>query len=184
MGSPDCPPDAAQLLLRHRIVVTGTTVDDDEANRIVAQLLLLEQDDPTADIHFWINSPGGSVTAGMAIPDTMRLIRPDVVTWATGLAAGMAQVLLSGGAPGKRYALPHAEIHMRDVVAPPPVTDVRLDLLARVRGETTIMVAEQTGQTFEQVAADFAAERRFSAAEALDYGLVDGIHDRLGPDPR
>lgn len=176
--------DVAQRLLRERIILLSSEIDDAAANEIVAQLLLMEQDDPTADIHFFINSPGGLVTAGTAILDTMRLIRPDVVTWAAGLAAGMAQVLLSGGTPGKRYALPHAKVQMRKPVAPRPATDRQLDLLAATLRETTGLVAAQTGQSVEQVAADIDAQRWFSAEEARDYGLVDGIRSRLGHDRR
>lgn len=168
---------------RKRTIVLGREVDDAEANRIVAQLLLLEQADPTADIHFHINSPGGLVNGGMAILDTMRLIRPDVVTWGAGLAAGLAQVLLSGGAPGKRYALPHARIQLRNPVAPPHATEVQLDVLARTTAEMRILIAEQTGRSVKQVAADSDAGRWFSAAEALDYGLIDAIRDRLGHNP-
>ncbi|MEU4768829.1 ATP-dependent Clp protease proteolytic subunit [Actinosynnema sp. NPDC023794] len=172
----------ARRLLRERVVLLTSEVDDAEANRIVAQLLLMEQADPTADIHFYINSPGGLVTAGMAIFDTMRLIRPDVVTWAAGLAVGIAQVLLSDGAPGKRYALPHAKIMMRAPAGPPHPTPLQLDLLDRTSKEMTAIVAAQTGQSVEQVAADAARGRWFTAEEALAYGVVDGIRDRLSRD--
>jgi ATP-dependent Clp protease protease subunit len=166
-------------MLRERVIMLRSEVDDAEANRITAQLLLLEQADPTADIHLYINSPGGLVTAGMAIFDTMRLIRPDVVTWAAGLAAGIAQVLLSEGAPGKRYALPHAKIMVRQPTGPPHPDRIQLDLLDRTNREMTAIIAAQTGQPVERIAADAAAGTWFSATEALDYGLVDGIRDRL-----
>ncbi|MEV1119225.1 ATP-dependent Clp protease proteolytic subunit [Actinosynnema sp. NPDC049800] len=176
--------DRAQRLLRERIVLLTSEVDDAAADQVVGQLLLMEQADPTADIHFYLNSPGGGVTAGMAIFDTMRHIRPDVVTWAAGLAAGIAAVLLSNGAPGKRYALPHAKIMMMKPSWPADPTPAQLDMLARTTDEMTAIVATQTGQPVEQVAADAAAGRWFTAEEALAYGLVDGIRDRLGRNPQ
>lgn len=172
--------DVEQRLLRERIVVLQSAIDDGEADRLVAQLLLLEQADPTADIQFFINSPGGGVTAGMAVFDTMRLIRPDVVTWVAGLAAGIAQVLQSEGAPGKRYATPHARILMMKPEGPSHPTPVELDMLDRTTRELAAVIAAQTGQTVERVTADSAAERWFSAAEALDYGLIDEVRDRPG----
>ena len=183
-GSTGFTAEVERRLFQERVIVLRGEVDDVEANRIVAQLLLLEQADPTADIHFYLNSPGGLVSAGMAILDTMRLVRPDVVTWAVGLAAGIAQVLLSEGAPGKRYALPHARIMMRKPSGPPDPTPAQLDLLDRTTREVAVVVAAQTGRPVEQVAVDSEAGRWFSAGEALDYGLIDGIRDRLGHAPR
>ena len=169
-------------LLRERIVVLGQEVDDPVANRIVAQLLLLAAEDPTRDITLYVNSPGGSVTAGLAIYDTMNAIEPDVSTVATGLAASMGQFLLTGGAPGKRLALPHAEILMHqpssgiggsesDIV-------IRADMLHRLKRQIAEITAGHSGQSVEQIEADFDRDRWFSPAEAAAYGLIDRVVSR------
>src|ERR1700755_2989583 len=140
-----------EQLLRSRIVFLGSEVDDDVANRITGQLLLLAAEDATKDITFYINSPGGSVTAGMAIYDTMRLIRPDVATWGLGFVASMGQFLLSSGTPGKRYALPHTRIVMHQPSGGVGGTATDVVIRARVLGHMKRMMAqltaEQTGQT-------------------------------------
>jgi ATP-dependent Clp protease, protease subunit len=171
-----------ERLLRERIVFLGSEVDDDIANRITAQLLLLEAEDPTRDIIFYINSPGGSVTAGMAIYDTMRLIEPDVQTWAMGLAASMGQFLLSSGTPGKRYALPHARIMMHQPSAGVGGTAsdiaIRAEVFGKWKREMAEITADQTGQTVEKITADADRDRWFTAEEARDYGFVDHVATR------
>ncbi|MEV4317834.1 ATP-dependent Clp protease proteolytic subunit [Actinocrispum sp. NPDC049592] len=171
-----------ERLLRERIVFLGSEVDDDIANRITAQLLLLEAEDPKRDIVFYINSPGGSVTAGMAIYDTMQLIEPDVQTWAMGLAASMGQFLLSSGTPGKRYSLPHARIMMHQPSAGVGGTAsdiaIRAEVFGRWKREMAEITAQQTGQSVEKITADADRDRWFTADEARDYGFVDHVANR------
>ncbi|WP_269086715.1 ATP-dependent Clp protease proteolytic subunit [Actinosynnema sp. ALI-1.44] len=171
-----------ERLLRERIVFLGSEVDDEIANRITAQLLLLEAEDPKRDIVFYINSPGGSVTAGMAIYDTMQLIEPDVQTWAMGLAASMGQFLLSSGTPGKRYALPHARIMMHQPSAGVGGTAsdiaIRAEVFGKWKREMAEITAEQTGQTIEKITADADRDRWFTAEEAREYGFVDQVATR------
>jgi ATP-dependent Clp protease, protease subunit len=166
-------------LLEERIVFLGREVDDEIANRISAQLLLLAAQDPDRDITMYINSPGGSVTAGMAIYDTMRLVRPNVATWAVGFAASMGQFLLTAGAPGKRYALPHARILMHQPSA--GIGGVASDIAIRagvygqMKREIAEITARHTGQTVETITADSDRDRWFTATEAQAYGLVDHV---------
>jgi ATP-dependent Clp protease protease subunit len=168
-----------ERLLRERIVFLGSEVDDDVANRITAQLLLLAAEDPEKDITFYINSPGGSVTAGMAIYDTMQLIEPEVATWAMGLAASMGQFLLTAGAIGKRYALPHARIMMHQPSAGIGGTASDIAIRAEVYGkwkrEIAEITAERSGKTVERITADQDRDRWFMAGEAKEYGLVDHV---------
>jgi ATP-dependent Clp protease protease subunit len=181
-GAPPMPggPDPVlDRLLEERIVFLGREVDDEIANRISAQLLLLAAQDPDRDITLYINSPGGSVTAGMAIYDTMQLITPDVATWAVGFAASMGQFLLSAGAPGKRYALPHARIlmHQPSAGVGGNATDIaiRAGVFGEMKREIAELTAQHTGQPFETITADSDRDRWFSAQEARDYGLVDQV---------
>jgi ATP-dependent Clp protease protease subunit len=166
-------------LLRERIVVLGQEVDDPVANKIVAQLLLLAAEDPAADITLYINSPGGSVTAGMAIYDTMQSVEPDVSTVATGLAASMGQVLLTGGAPGKRYALPHAAVMMHQPAGGAGGSEsdivIRAGMLRRLKREIAELTAQHSGQPVETIVADFDRDRWFSPPEAVEYGLIDAV---------
>ncbi|ADJ48466.1 protease subunit of ATP-dependent Clp protease [Amycolatopsis mediterranei S699] len=168
-----------ERLLQERIVVLGSEVNDEIANRITAQLLLLDADDAESDIRFYINSPGGSVTAGFAIYDTMQLIRPDVATYAMGMAASMGQFLLSSGTPGKRYALPHARILMHQPSAGVGGTAsdiaIQADLFNKWKRELAQITADQTGQTVEQIIKDGDRDRWFTAQEAKDYGFVDHV---------
>jgi len=168
-----------ERLLQERIIVLGSEVNDEIANRITAQLLLLAAEDPEKDITVYINSPGGSVTAGMAIYDTMQLIEPDVATWAMGLAASMGQFLLSSGAPGKRYALPHARVMMHQPSAGVGGTASDIAIQAEVynkwKREMARLTAEQTGQSVERITEDADRDRWFTAAEALEYGFVDHV---------
>jgi ATP-dependent Clp protease, protease subunit len=170
-------------LLGERIVFLGSAVDDDVANRITAQLLLLAAEDPKREITFYINSPGGSVTAGMAIYDTMQLIEPDVSTWAVGFAASMGQFLLSSGTPGKRYALPHAKIVMHQPSAGIGGTASDIAIQAEqfrlTKREIAGLTAEQTGHPVEQIEKDADRDRWFTAEEAKSYGFVDHVVTRL-----
>src|ERR1700729_2823759 len=164
-------------LLQQRIIVLGTEVDDRIANRLCAVLLLLSAEDPRRDISLYINSPGGSVTAGLAIYDTMQLIPNDVSTLAMGLAASMGQFLLCAGTPGKRYSLPHAQVLMHQGSAGFGGTAADVEIYSRQLERTgatmTGLIARHTGQPAERVRADSERDRWFSAEEALDYGIVD-----------
>jgi ATP-dependent Clp protease protease subunit len=173
----------ATRLLHQRIIVLGAEVDDQVANRLCAQLLLLSAEDPRSDISLYINSPGGSVSAGMAIYDTMRLIPNDVNTLAMGFAASMGQFLLSAGTPGKRFCLPHAQILMHQGSAGFGGTAADVEIYAaqleRVGAMMLRLIAEHTGQSVETIEADSRRDRWFDAEEALAYGLVDHILDRV-----
>jgi ATP-dependent Clp protease, protease subunit len=170
-------------LLYQRIIVLGSEVDDRIANRLCAQLLLLSADDPRADISMYINSPGGSVTAGLAIFDTMRLIPNDVSTLALGLAGSMAQFLLCAGSRGKRFSLPHAQILMHQGSAGFGGTAADVEIYAAQLERTTELMlsltAEHTGQPVERVRADSMRDRWFSPEEALEYGMIDQIVSRV-----
>jgi ATP-dependent Clp protease protease subunit len=166
-------------LLRERIVVLGQEVDDAVATKLIAQLLLLAGEDPHTDITLYINSPGGSVFAGMAIYDTMHAIEPDVSTVATGMAASMGQFLLTAGAPGKRYALPHAQVmmHQPSGGAGGAESDIviRAEMLGKLKKQIAALTAQHSGQPVERIEADFDRDRWFSAHEAAQYGLVDRV---------
>jgi ATP-dependent Clp protease, protease subunit len=170
-------------LLYQRIIVLGTEVDDQVANRLCAQLLLLSAEDSRADISLYINSPGGSVSAGLAIYDTMRLIPNDVSTLAMGLAASMGQFLLCAGTPGKRYSLPHAQVLMHQGSAGfgGTAADVEIyaEQLARTGATMTALTAQHTGQPVERIEQDSLRDRWFSAEEALAYGFIDHIVEQL-----
>ncbi|WP_256509284.1 ClpP family protease [Crossiella sp. SN42] len=171
-------------LLSERIVFLGSEVDDESANRISAQMLLLAAEDPERDIVFYINSPGGSVNAGLAIYDTMQLVAPDVSTWAMGMAASMGQFLLSSGTPGKRYVLPHTRVLMHQPHAGLSGTASDIAIRAEEFGKLKQLVAEitaaQTGKTVEQITEDADRDRWFNAQEAVDYGLADQVVRRPG----
>jgi ATP-dependent Clp protease, protease subunit len=173
---------AARLLFQ-RIIVLGSEVDDKVANRLCAQLLLLSAEDPRTDISLYINSPGGSVTAGMAIYDTMQLIPNDVRTLAMGLAGSMGQFLLCAGAAGKRFSLPHAQVLMHQGSAGFGGTAADVEIYAgqleRLGAMLTTLIAKHTGQPEETVAADSLRDRWFSAEEAREYGIIDHIVERL-----
>ena len=168
-----------ERLLAERIIFLGTQVDDDIANRLCAQILLLAAEDPTKDINLYINSPGGSVTAGMAIYDTMMLAPCDVATYVMGLAASMGEFLLAAGSKGKRYALPHARVMMHQPSAGigGSAADIAIqaEQFALTKKEMNRLNAEFTGQTLERVEADADRDRWFTAPEALEYGFVDHI---------
>ncbi|WP_420112639.1 ClpP family protease [Pseudactinotalea sp.] len=171
-------------LMQHRILVLAQQVDDDIGRRLTSQLLLLAAEDPRADITLLINSPGGSVSAGLGIYDTMRMIGNDVATVATGMAASMGQFLLSAGTPGKRYAQPHARILMHQGSAGLQGSPIDIAIQAQNLDHTnevmTRLTAEHTGQSVETVHRDSDRDRWFTAEEALEYGFVDAIV--AGPD--
>jgi len=171
--------DIFSRLLRDRIVFLGTPVTDDVANVIIAQMLFLESEDPDKDIHFYINSPGGLVTAGMAIYDTMQYIKPDVSTLCLGQAASMAAVLLTAGVKGKRYALPHARIMLHQPMGAfqGQASDVEIQAreILRLREELNRILTFHTGNPLEQITRDTDRDFYMSGAEAKDYGLVDQV---------
>ena len=171
-------------LLQERIIWLGSEVRDDNANAICAQMLLLAAEDPDKDIYLYINSPGGSVTAGMAIYDTMQYVKPDVATVAMGMAASMGQFLLSSGTKGKRYATPHARVMMHQPSGGigGTATDVRInaELILHMKKVMEELTAEQTGKTVEQVNADADRDRWFTAQEALEYGFIDHVVPHAG----
>jgi ATP-dependent Clp protease, protease subunit len=170
-------------LLYQRIIVLGAEVDDPIANRLCTQLLLLSAEDPRADISLYINSPGGSVSAGLAIYDTMRLIPNDVSTLALGLAGSMAQFLLCAGTPGKRFSLPHAQVLMHQGSAGFGGTAADVEIYAAQLERTSALMlrltAEHTGQPVERIKQDSLRDRWFSAEEALEYGMIDHIVERV-----
>ncbi|MEA2686717.1 MAG: ATP-dependent Clp protease, protease subunit [Actinomycetota bacterium] len=169
-------------LLKERIVFLGSQVDDSSANLICAQLLLLQSEDPDRDVYLYINSPGGSVSAGLAIYDTMQYVSCDVGTICLGLAASMGQFLLCAGAPGKRYALPHSRVLMHQPSAQMQGTAVDIAIHAKEIIYTKKIMAERiafhTGQSVETVLADSDRDRWFTAEEARDYGIIDHVIER------
>jgi ATP-dependent Clp protease, protease subunit len=171
-------------LLKSRVVMLGTEVNDDIANAICAQLLYLEAEDEKADIWLYINSPGGSVTAGMAIYDTMNFVGCDVATVGIGLAASMGQFLLGAGARGKRFALPNARIMMHQPSAGlrGQAADIAIqaEQLTYMKRRLAEQIAEHTGQSVEQIMTDSDRDRWFTATQALDYGIIDKVIQRRG----
>jgi ATP-dependent Clp protease protease subunit len=166
-------------LMRERIIFLGQQVDDEIANSLAAQMLLLAAEDPKRDIHLYINSPGGSVSAGMALFDTMRFVDCDVATYGMGLAASMGQFLLTAGTPGKRYALPHTRVMMHQPSAGVGGTQsdiaIQAELFGKLKREVNELQAQHSGQTVEQIEHDSDRDRWFSPEEALAYGLVDHV---------
>jgi ATP-dependent Clp protease protease subunit len=175
--------DIYSRLLKDRIIFLQGVVDDDSANVVVAQILYLQFEDPKADIHLYINSPGGSVTAGMAIYDTMHYVTCDVATYCIGLAASMGATLLAAGTRGKRNALPHAEVMIHQVLggARGAATDmlIRTKQLLRTKKIMNEILAKHTGQPLERVERDTDRDNFMSAVEAQEYGLVDHVLERL-----
>ena len=174
--------DIYSRLLKERIIFLGEEVTDASASVIIAQLLFLEGEDPEKDIHLYINSPGGSVSAGLAIYDTMQYIKCDVSTICVGMAASMGAFLLSGGAKGKRYALPNAEIMIHQPLggAKGQATDIKIaaEHILRTRDRLNRMLAEHTGQSLEKIEIDTERDNFMSAQEAKEYGLVDEVITR------
>jgi ATP-dependent Clp protease protease subunit len=177
--------DIYSRLLKDRIIFLQGVVDDDSANLIVAQMLFLQFDDPKMDIHLYINSPGGSVTAGMAVYDTMHYITCDVATYCIGMAASMGATLLAAGTKGKRHALPHAEVMIHQVLggARGPATDmlIRTKNLIRTKRTMNELLAKHTGQPLERIEKDTDRDNFMTAKEAMEYGLVDQVLERLPP---
>ena len=171
--------DIYSRLLKERIVFLVGPVTDESANLVVAQLLFLESENPDKDIFFYINSPGGSVTAGMSIYDTMNFIKPDVATLCTGQACSMGAFLLSGGAKGKRFALPNARVMIHQPLggARGQATDIQIQAqeILKLKEMLTRKMAEHSGQPFEKVAADTERDNFMSAQEAMEYGLIDKV---------
>jgi len=175
--------DIYSRLLKDRIVILGSGVNDDVANSIVAQLLFLQFDDPKADIHLYINSPGGSITAGMAIYDTMQYISCDVATYCIGQAASMGAILLTAGAPGKRNALPNARIMIHQPLAGMEGTATELEIHAkevlRIKARMNDILLKHTGQTLNKIEDDTDRDHFMSAEEAKHYNLIDNVLERL-----
>jgi len=182
--SRDPASDIFHQLLGNRIVFLGSEVNDEIANYITAQLLYLEGQESEKDIWLYINSPGGSVTAGMAIYDTMQFVGPDVGTICMGLGASMGQFLLCAGAPGKRYALPHARILMHQphggVQGQAADIAIQAEQMAYLKKLLAERIAQHTGQEAEQIEADSDRDRWFSAQEAMEYGIIDHVIVRRG----
>jgi ATP-dependent Clp protease protease subunit len=171
--------DIYSLLLKERIVFLGTPITDQVANLIVAQLLFLDREDPEREISVYINSPGGSIYPGLAIYDTMQLLRAPVSTIAVGWTASMGTVLLSAGRKGNRYALPHATIHMHPAGGGArgyaPDVEIQLNELLRMQRLVQTLLAKQTGQPFERIAKDFERDYFMDAQGAVEYGIIDEV---------
>jgi len=171
--------DIYSRLLKDRIIFLGSAIDDDVANLIIAQLLFLAAEDPEKDIHLYINSPGGSVTAGMGIFDTMQFIKPDVSTICVGMAASMGSLLLTAGAPGKRFALPNSEIMIHQPLGGVrgQASDIKIhaDWIVKTKQKLNQIYVERTGQPYEKIERDTDRDNFMSAEEAVAYGLVDRV---------
>ncbi|MCA0436620.1 MAG: ATP-dependent Clp protease proteolytic subunit [Austwickia sp.] len=176
-----------QRLLKERIIFLGSDVRDDNANAICAQMLLLAAEDPSKDIWLYINSPGGSISAGMAIYDTMNWIQCDVATVAMGMAASMGQFLLSAGTKGKRYATPNARILMHQPLGGigGTATDIKIqaEQMLYIKRKMAELIAQHTGQPIERIVEDSDRDRWFSAQEAMEYGFVDHVYEHAGQAP-
>jgi ATP-dependent Clp protease protease subunit len=171
--------DIFSMLLKERIVYLGTPINDQISNLIVAQLLYLEREDPDKDINLYINSPGGVITSGLAIYDTMQLIKPDVSTICVGMAASMGTILLSGGAAGKRFALPNSTVHMHQALggAQGQASDIEIAAREILRMQDIIrgILVTHTGQTYEKIARDSDRDYYLAAVDAKAYGLIDDV---------
>ncbi|MBA3313281.1 MAG: ATP-dependent Clp endopeptidase proteolytic subunit ClpP [Planctomycetota bacterium] len=175
--------DIYSRLLKDRIVILGSQVNDDVANSLVAQFLFLQFEDPKADVHLYINSPGGSITAGMAIYDTMQFISCDVATYCIGQAASMGAILLTAGAKGKRHALPNARIMIHQPLAGMQGTATELEIHAkeviRIKRKMNEILQKHTGRNLDQLEKDTDRDRFMSAAEAQEYGLIDSVVEQI-----
>ena len=171
--------DIYSRLLKDRIIFLGQQVDDQISNALVAQMLFLQSDDPKSDIHLYINSPGGSITAGMAIYDTMQFVSCDVATYCIGQAASMGAALLTAGAKGKRFALPNARIMIHQPLAGMQGTarevEIHLEELRRIKQRMNELMIEHTGHSLEKIEEDTDRDRFMSADEACEYGLIDKV---------
>lgn len=177
--------DIYSRLLKDRIIFIGSAIDDHVANLIIAQMLFLEADDPDKDIALYINSPGGSITAGMAIFDTMRYIKPDVSTICVGMAASMGAFLLAAGAKGKRFALPNSEIMIHQPLggAQGQATDIEIHAkrIIEIKERINEILSDLTGQPKKRIAEDTERDRFMSAEKARDYGIIDEVIERRSP---
>jgi len=179
--------DIYSRLLRDRIVFLARPIDDQLANVVVAQLLFLSNEDPNADISLYINTPGGSISAGMAVLDTMRFVRPAVATYCVGMAASMGAVLLAAGTRGKRYALPNSRVLIHQplihgtLTGPATDLDIEAREIIRLRKRLYEILAEHTGQSVEQIETDCDRNKWLDAQEAVEYGCVDQILERMPP---
>jgi ATP-dependent Clp protease protease subunit len=182
--------DIYSRLLRDRIVFVGGEIDDDMANLVVAQLLFLSNEDPHADINMYVNSPGGAVSAGMAIYDTMQYIRPDVRTYCVGMAASMAAILLIGGAPKKRYILNNSRVLIHQplihgtLIGPATDLDIQAREIIRLRRRLYEILAKHTGQNVDQVERDADRDKWLDANQAIEYGAVDQILEHMPEMPK
>jgi len=177
--------DIYSRLLRDRIIFLGTPIDDQVANAIVAQLLFLDYEDPERDIQMYIHCPGGVVTAGLAIYDTMQFVRPEIVTICVGVAASMGTVILAAGSAGKRHALPNSTIHMHPAqggtgYAAAPDVEITVRELLRLQSKTRTILSTHTGQTVEKIAQDFDRDVFMDAYQAVEYGLIDQVIETAG----
>ncbi|MAF39685.1 MAG: ATP-dependent Clp protease proteolytic subunit [Chloroflexi bacterium] len=176
--------DIYSLLLKERIIFLGTPINDQVANLIIAQLLFLEREDPDKGINLYINSPGGVISAGLAIYDTMHLIKSEVSTICIGMAASMATILLSGGEKGKRYVLPNSTVHMHQPMggAQGQATDIEIAAreIIRLQDKIRTMLSENTGQTYDKIARDTDRDYYLTAEQAVEYSLVDEILGSAG----
>jgi ATP-dependent Clp protease protease subunit len=177
--------DIYSRLLKDRIIFLGTGVNDEVANAIVAQMLFLQSDDPKADIHLYVNSPGGSVSAGLAIYDTMQFVTCDVATYCIGQAASMGAVLLTAGTAGKRFALPNARIMIHQPLAGMQGTAIEIDIHARefrrIKQKMNDILLKHTGQTLEKIEKDTDRDCFMSAEQAVDYHLIDKVIEHMEP---
>lgn len=180
--------DIYSRLLKDRIIFLGQQVDDQISNALVAQMLFLQSDNPKEDIHLYINSPGGSITAGMAIYDTMQYLSCDVATYCIGQAASMGAVLLTAGAKGKRHALPNARIMIHQPLAGMQGTarevEIHVEELRRIKTRMNEIMIEHTGHSLEKIEEDTDRDRFMSAAEAAEYGLIDKVVEKIGDTPQ
>jgi ATP-dependent Clp protease, protease subunit len=180
--------DIYSRLLRDRIIFLGGQIDDELANVVIAQLLFLQNEDPSAQVNMYVNSPGGSISAGLAIYDTMRFIRPDVATYCVGMAASMGAVLLAAGQVGKRYVLPNSRVLIHQplirgvLTGPATELDIEAREIIRLRHRLYEILAHHTGQNVEQIERDCDRNKWLDAQEAVKYGCVDQILDRLPED--
>jgi ATP-dependent Clp protease protease subunit len=175
--------DIYSRLLKDRIIFIGSAIDDDVANLVIAQLLFLSAQDAEKDIHLYINSPGGSVTAGMGIYDTMQFIKPDVSTICVGMAASMGSLLLTAGAKGKRFALPNSEVMIHQPLGgiSGQATDIKIhaDWIQKTKHKLNLIYVDRTGQSIEKIERDTDRDNFMSAEEAKDYGLIDQVITRI-----
>ncbi|QGQ95353.1 ATP-dependent Clp endopeptidase proteolytic subunit ClpP [Paenibacillus psychroresistens] len=175
--------DIYSRLLKDRIIFIGSAIDDDVANLVIAQLLFLSAQDAEKDIHLYINSPGGSVTAGMGIYDTMQFIKPDVSTICVGMAASMGSILLTAGAKGKRFSLPNSEVMIHQPLGgiSGQATDIKIhaDWIQKTKHKLNLIYVERTGQPIEKIERDTDRDNFMSAEEAKDYGLIDQVITRI-----